>query len=104
MDVMAPFVCSHQLAIVAASEKPTQASKYPATKELVLAKGRPTDLRFSVTRPKIITVGVTEGNIIANIMTAHITNIKTKSNADHASIIGIAIPSPIDMEGDLSPR
>ena len=51
-----------------------------------------------------MTVGVTEGSIIANIITAHMTNMKTTSVADQDIIIGIAMPPPIDIEDDLSPR
>ena len=40
-----------------------------------------------------MTVGVTEGSIIANIMTAHITNMKTKSDPDHAIPTGVIILS-----------
>ena len=36
-----------------------------------------------------MTVGVTEGSIIANIITAHITNMKTASMTDHDIIAGI---------------
>ena len=47
-----------------------------------------------------MTVGVTEGSIIANILTAHMRNMKTKSAPDHAIIIGVAMLPPNDAEGD----
>ena len=89
---------------VASKEKPVQATRYPATNAAVGANGRSADLRFSETRPKIITVGVTDGSIIANIITAHMTNMKTKSAADHAIIFGIAMLLLSDVVGELNPR
>ena len=59
------------------------------------AKGRPADARFSRTLSKIITVGVTEGSIMANIMTAHITSMKRKSTALQGAISGIAMAAVI---------
>jgi hypothetical protein len=50
-----------------------------------------------------MTVGVTDGSIIANIITAHIASMKIKSVADHAKVMGYAKTS-IDLEDDPWPR
>jgi hypothetical protein len=43
-----------------------------------------------------MTVGVTDGSIMANIITAHMINMKMTSAVDHCIIFGIAIVPAID--------
>ena len=51
-----------------------------------------------------MTVGVTEGSIIATIITAHMTNMKANSAADHVVMAGAAIPPAMGMAFAPMPR
>ena len=84
-------MCNTQFAAVASKENPNQTSRYPITNAPVGANNRPANSRFSLTRPNIMTVGVTEGSIIANIMIAHMTNMNKTSAVDHCMTVGIVI-------------
>jgi hypothetical protein len=50
-----------------------------------------------LTEANIKTIGVAEGTIMATIITAHMTNMRTKSTAPQDCIWGIAISIPMSM-------
>ena len=91
IEESAPPTCSPQFKMVANSEKPHHTSKYPLTNAAVGAYGRPTNSRFSRTRPKSRIIGVADGSIIATIITVHMMNMKPKSAAPHCIMFGTAI-------------